>query len=460
MLFVSSHSTASPYVVPSVYGGGSVPWSEAAPHIAQRLHWTEPSFKSSVHFADELREGSAARASFEADAAQADMLVCVGVHDATEAASLLASRAAGIPCCAVFDCAPALAAASRLHFQPEAALVQALQFALPWGRANRDAALLETARSLFARGTPSDFTFALLLLLDAAVAPVTTLTVNKSTTPANVLCMARNCGSEVLACVSDPTCKAALDCLTACGLNDQVCSYRCITSYETPLFEGFSLCVLQKHNCLGNHAERPLLPAQLPMRRFRGAPLTHEAAEAILTGYLGVRGSLAPPETQLAWSWKVVSGQNPAYDFFSSQHQLFYPGKGKAFWYSPVFRVQLFDGTFVWRRRQYRVRRGAEPGRFVLSVLDNGVTSMEHWAIIDAADNLSWGLFAYSGAAAAAGQQYSGAVLVTPDGAWPAAAELARVREAHQACGIELFELHEVDNSPEASQGAPLQLEV
>jgi hypothetical protein len=28
-----------------------------------------------------------------------------------------------------------------------------------------------------------------------------------------------------------------------------------------------------------------------------------------------------------------------AYDSFPCQHQLFYRGKGKAFWYEPVFKV-------------------------------------------------------------------------------------------------------------------------
>ena len=39
----------------------------------------------------------------------------------------------------------------------------------------------------------------------------------------------------------------------------QVCSYRCIASYESPLLADFSLCVLQKHNCLGLTAEIPMV---------------------------------------------------------------------------------------------------------------------------------------------------------------------------------------------------------
>lgn len=34
----------------------------------------------------------------------------------------------------------------------------------------------------------------------------------------------------------------------------QVCSYRCITSYESPLLEVFSLCIIQKHNWCGARA--------------------------------------------------------------------------------------------------------------------------------------------------------------------------------------------------------------
>ena len=95
--------------------------------------------------------------------------------------------------------------------------------------------------------------------------------------------MISKCGPQILACVSDPTCKAALDCLQACDPTDQVpratkfilrvcvvplqlfeppiptpdaqrqdrsmpvqvCSYQCIVSNETEKLEDFTLCVLQ-----------------------------------------------------------------------------------------------------------------------------------------------------------------------------------------------------------------------
>lgn len=45
-------------------------------------------------------------------------------------------------------------------------------------------------------------------------------------------------------------------------------------------------------------------------------------------------------------------------------------------------------------------------------------------------DDLSWALFAYSGAASAAGQVYTGAVLCTPDGLWPAPSQEERINRA------------------------------
>lgn len=122
-------------------------------------------------------------------------------------------------------------------------------------------------------------------------------------------------------------------------------------------------------------------------------------------------------------------------------------------WYEPVFKAITLDGQEVWRRRRYRVRRGATPGTFYYSVLDNGVTSNEYWRIMDCADDLTYCLFYYSGAAAAAGLSYSGAVLATADGAWPAA-YTDRIHTSLRTAGIEPWELSSVDNSQ--CVGAPL----
>lgn len=48
------------------------------------------------------------------------------------------------------------------------------------------------------------------------------------------------------------------------------------------------------------------------------------------------------------WFACQVCGQNPAYDFFPSQHQIFYRGRGNSeMWYDPVFKVVTIEGEEV-----------------------------------------------------------------------------------------------------------------
>ncbi len=67
----------------------------------------------------------------------------------------------------------------------------------------------------------------------------------------------------------------------------QVCSYRCIASHETAQFEAFSLCILQKNNCLGLNVKIPPRPSPSPMTAFRGESLSHASAEQLFIGWLG-----------------------------------------------------------------------------------------------------------------------------------------------------------------------------
>lgn len=86
---------------------------------------------------------------------------------------------------------------------------------------------------------------------------------------------------------------------------------------------------------------------------------------------------------------------------------------------------------------------GTSAGAWTLSTLDNGVISKEHWTTVDAADDLSWAVFHYSGAASVVGQSYLGGLLCTADGEWPANAksgpEYERIQAAFRRCGIELW---------------------
>jgi hypothetical protein len=88
------------------------------------------------------------------------------------------------------------------------------------------------------------------------------------------------------------------------------------------------------------------------------------------------------------------------------------------------------------------------PGRFLFSVVDNGVVSKEFWRILDCAEDLSWAVFYYGGAASAAGTSYTGALVVTPDGKWPEMTEetTSRIQSALAKGEITLWELFEVHN--------------
>jgi hypothetical protein len=81
--------------------------------------------------------------------------------------------------------------------------------------------------------------------------------------------MMKNCRQEIIECMQDENCRKALNCLNQCRGNDQVCSYRCITSYESPAFERFANCILQRNNCMKNKATIPKYPNPLAMTSFR-----------------------------------------------------------------------------------------------------------------------------------------------------------------------------------------------
>ncbi|KAI7835779.1 hypothetical protein COHA_010322 [Chlorella ohadii] len=332
----------------------------------------------------------------------------------------------------------------------------------PDKQATEDQQVLHTVEELFKRRSSDDFLFIFLVLANSYVKEVPAVAMSfkqKNAGLTELQCMVGKCGSQIFGCVTDTTCKAALDCLSACEFNDQVCSYRCITSYESRQLEEFSLCIIQKHNCFGLSAEIPMVPDPAPMTSFKGQPMTHELAEDLFIGWLqDPSTALAPLRSgeELPYSWRVFAGKNAAYDFFPCQNQLFYRGKGKGgMWYDPVFQVKTIDGRTVWRRRHYRVKRDRVPGTLRFSVLDNGVTSSEFWRILDCDERLDWCVFYYSGAASRAGLSYSGAILASKSGDWPTTKDArARIQRALDTAGIKEWELSNVDNS--GCAGAPL----
>lgn len=392
----------------------AVPLGEVFSHISQRLEWTNATFHMSPIDIDEI---SAHQNYIES----ADMVLVTGVDSMNDLLTAIASGASNF---IALDGAPNYSSYNKLQ------------------GSTKLTAILEAVEELYQRATSDDLLFAILILINESL---TTIPEVSSSTKAQqgdlstLLCMVTNCGSKIVNCLLDKSCRTALGCLNNCKYNDQVCSYRCIASYESPALQEFSLCILQKHNCLGLSASIPMIPNPDPLPDYKGQMMTHELAEDLLRGWLDPPNSL--------FSWKIFSGKNPAYDYFPNQYQIFYNGKAKnTFWYDPVFTVKTLDGKEVWRRRHYRVRRGQVPGTFFFSVLDNGVVSDEFWRILDCDENLEWCIFYYSGAASAAGITYSGAVLGSYTGDWPVGNEArSRIVAVLAKAGIKEWELSNVE---------------
>eukprot|EP00250_Pteridium_aquilinum_P012828 c20969_g1_i2 orf=326-1624(-) len=403
---------------------------------ARRLKWVNHGFELVV-VNEKVLSSEQPNTKNSADMQSADIWFIISVNNSVSVDWIL-QHSANVPSMLCFDSSSRL----KMRLKGQRVLpnnpITRLWAALPGNNTKEMLQVVSLVEEAWLRKNSDDIRFVLLILIDKYITPVESLKSLRASDLNALKCMIKNCSSQILACLFNPNCRKALSCLTRCAPTDQVCSYRCIVSYESPELEAFSLCVLQKYNCLGLTCEIPSQPDVQPMQIFRSSPLSHAVAEDIFVGWLG----------KLEWSWRVVAGQNPAYDQFPCQFQLFYKGKAKgSMWYDPVFRVNTLDGRLVWRRRHYRVRKGTTPGAFFFSVLDNGVVSNEYWRIVDVTDDLSWALFFYSGAAAAAGQSYTGAVLVTPDGQWPSKSEHNRLIMALEQCGIKDWELYTVNNT-------------
>ncbi|KAL6583183.1 hypothetical protein OROMI_005261 [Orobanche minor] len=434
----------TPVRIVALVGEGSVsplkstPWYEVMLHTAQKLKWVDKGFEMSVFMDTSCRGDDETIVQLQKSLDQADIVMIVSITN-QKSVKWIQSNYQNAPNIICFDSYPTLTnklGGTFVRTKSKRSIFSILPLPQPKKLKELDE-LFHLVSEAWERHNSDDIRFCLLVITNAYVRPVPILKNLRAKGFSTLSCMVKNCGAQILNCLLDPNCRKALQCLNKCGPVDQVCSYRCIATYESPQLEDFSLCVLQKHNCIRLDAKIPDEPHVNPMARFRGEDLDHEMAEDLLVGWLG----------NLDWSWRVAAGQNPAYDQFPCQYQLFYRGRAKgSFWYEPVFQVRTDDGDLVWRRRKYRVRRGKTPGTFNLSVLDNGVVSNELWTIVDVSDDFSWGLFHYHGAARAAGLSYTGAILVSPNGLYPDESRKERLACALDRCSIKEWELFGVDN--------------
>ncbi|DBA68426.1 TPA: Vitamin D3 receptor [Trebouxia sp. C0005] len=305
-------------------------WHEVMSHVADRLTWEDPDFKVQI-FTEEALVVDGSHSKFSDAVQSAQIMLILDIQQPAKLDLLLGSMRI-VPTAIALGSHPQLEAATSLDNITLTTPWEKAAAALPWSSSAKGSKVLQSVRQVYKRQTSDDLLFMLLVLIDAYITEVPLVKSMQAQDLSTIWKMGTKCGKQILACVRDPECKAALDCLTSCASNDQVCSFRCIVSYESQLLEDFSLCILQKNNCLGLSADIPIRPRVLPMTHFQGQPLTHHQAEDLFIGWLGKK----------KWSWRVVAGQNVAYDQFPCQYQLYYRGKAKnSLWYDPVFQVRL-----------------------------------------------------------------------------------------------------------------------
>ncbi|KAI3863321.1 hypothetical protein MKW92_038994 [Papaver armeniacum] len=417
----------------------SAPWMEVMLHTANRLKWVDEGYEMEVYSDKLCQLDSEESKKLQRKLSETDILMVVAITD-MQSITWVKTNSQKIPNVVCFDSSPALTnklgGVSVNTEEKKVGFFSKLSRIGQEENSDESKEVVKTVAEAWERHNSDDIRFCILVIINTYIRPVEILNNLRSKGLSTLKCMATNCGPQILNCLLDPNCRKALQCLNNCSPVDQVCNYRCIASYESPNLEAFSLCVLQKHNCLELDAKIPEKPFVPPMVKFRGEDLCHETAEDLFVGWLGI------------WTGVGVSLQGKTRLMISSHVSIscFIEGKQEV--------KTLEEGNLVWRRRRYRVKRAKVPGTFNFSVLDNGVVSNEFWTVVDVADDLSWGLFHYSGAARVAGQSYTGAVLVSPDGEYPNEKEKEKLVSALEKCGIKEWELFMVDNC--SCENAPL----
>jgi hypothetical protein len=452
----SRFGNRSPYGNPSIF--------MAAEHLCRKLKWFSD---DTIHAEIMIMKNDTDMLILEDSIVAADAVLAFNIEDDNHLSFL--RRVFEIRrmkkdknlCHFAFDCGSELYPVCGTFDSASPSLLSSFA---PWSLDATGKRVEEQMISLFNRWTSDDFVVALLVYFNQFRGEVEWVKHSIDATwekgviqnAKEFYGMATKCGPCIVKCLQDENCKACLDALTAIDTRDQVASYRTIVSYESELLKDFTLCILQKNNIFGCSSTIPQLPKVAPMKKFRGTLLNQEVARSILIGHLNDEFALEGGK-KMDTSWKVAAGANVAYDQFPSQNQIFYKAiSGKDMWYDPVFRVETIDGRNVWCKRHYRVRDGPVPGTFFFSVLDNGVTSSEFWTIVDCADDLSYIVFHYAGAASAVGQRYLGGLLCTADGSLPADRE--HIYDKLRSAGIEPWELFVVDNRDDsigAKQAGP-----
>lgn len=81
---------------------------------------------------------------------------------------------------------------------------------------------MDLLSEVWSRMHPDDVWFSILVLVNSQVTPIEALNNLRAQDLESLKCMTSNCGPQILECLKDPNCRAAIGCLTSCGPTDQV----------------------------------------------------------------------------------------------------------------------------------------------------------------------------------------------------------------------------------------------
>lgn len=204
-------------------------------HIAKRIGWSDTDIEVDVHTVKDISPSLISSVS-----ASSQLALFVGLNDAASPSHALltspTSPLQSIPIRMCLDCAPSIdrALTSLNGLKPsEVASKPALSdfdknvvAKLPLlgsevSERIRFDKVYSTCSDLWRRHSSDDVFFLVLFLVDQYVKRVKLLP-RQDPDLYGIYKMLRYCGTPIINCVQNPTCKKALDALSSAGLNDQV----------------------------------------------------------------------------------------------------------------------------------------------------------------------------------------------------------------------------------------------
>ena len=240
------------------------PWEEVLEHMGRKVQWeAEENGYWGVQWCVQREE------DYLAHAPEADMMLGFGLRNDQWDEVLDTGRDALPPVRAFFDCCQSAQALTKLGVFESTAFLVALQALLFPGEPRDDKSVYDLVCTLFDRRTAEDLFYGILVIINAYCVSIPFVGTTLASDAETQKRMFANCKDQILGCAKSADCRRCLSCLSGCAQNDQVCSYRCITSYENDEFAQFALCVLQRNNLLGLDAQIPQFPSVAAMQTFR-----------------------------------------------------------------------------------------------------------------------------------------------------------------------------------------------